>query len=153
MRGGQTRSGLLWEVKRLLYECEELPQVLLMENVTQVHSKKNADDFNRWIDVLSDLGYSNYFADLNSKNYGVPQNRNRTFMISILGDYFYEFPEPFKLQKRLRDILETNVDKKYYLSDELSRFVTNPFRIHKKYTTVNPNIAIPLKARDYANWN
>lgn len=117
--GGQTRSGLLWEVKRLLYECEELPQVLLMENVTQVHSKKNAENFNKWIDVLSDLGYSNYFADLNAKNYGVPQNRNRTFMISILGDYYYEFPEPFKLQKRLRDILETNVDKKYYLSSKV----------------------------------
>lgn len=115
-KGSKTRSGLLWEVERLLNECENLPQVLLMENVTQVHSKKNFADFKKWVECLEDLGYSNYYADLNAKDYGVPQNRNRTFMISILGDYYYQFPEPFKLQKRLKDILETNVDEKYYLS-------------------------------------
>lgn len=115
-KGSKTRSGLLWEVERLLKECENLPQVLLMENVTQVHNKKNFADFKKWVECLEDLGYSNYYADLNAKDYGVPQNRNRTFMISILGDYYYQFPEPFKLQKRLKDILETNVDEKYYLS-------------------------------------
>lgn len=150
--GGQTRSSLLWEVKRLLYECKELPQVLLMENVTQVHSKKNADDFNRWIDALSDLGYSNYFADLNSKNYGVPQNRNRTFMISILGDYFYEFPEPFKLQKRLRDFLEDEVDEKYYLSKKGVEYITNPKRMNRKFTQINTNAALPLTASGNNNW-
>lgn len=115
-KGSKTRSGLLWEVERLLKECENLPQVLLMENVTQVHNKKNFADFKKWVECLEDLGYSNYYADLNAKDYGVPQNRNRTFMISILGDYYYQFPEPFKLQKRLKDILETDVDEKYYLS-------------------------------------
>lgn len=152
-KGSKTRSGLLWEVERLLNECTELPQVLLMENVTQVHNKKNSPDFNKWIESLKDLGYSNYYADLNAKNYGVPQNRNRTFMISILGNYFYEFPEPFKLEKRLKDILEKDVDEKYYLLPKISQFVTNPFRIKKKYTTVNADIASSLKARDYASWN
>lgn len=152
-KGSKTRSGLLWEVERLLNECENLPQVLLMENVTQVHNKKNFADFKKWVECLEDLGYSNYYADLNAKDYGVPQNRNRTFMISILGDYYYQFPEPFKLQKRLKDILETNVDEKYYLPNKISRFVTDPFRMQKKYTTVNADVASSLKARDYANWN
>lgn len=62
-----TRSGLLWEVERLLNECDELPQVLLMENVTQIHSKKNNDEFIKWMMFLESKGYSNYYADLNSK--------------------------------------------------------------------------------------
>lgn len=152
-KGSKTRSGLLWEVERLMKECENLPQVLLMENVTQVHNKKNFADFKKWVECLEDLGYSNYYADLNAKDYGVPQNRNRTFMISILGDYYYQFPEPFKLQKRLKDILEKDVDEKHYVSPKICKFVTDPFRIKKKYTTVNADVASSLKARDYANWN
>ena len=93
-KGSGTRSGLLWEVERLLNEVENLPQVLLMENVPQVHGKKNMEDFQRWIDFLENKGYSNYWQDLNAKNYGVAQNRNRCFMVSILGDYTYDFPKP-----------------------------------------------------------
>lgn len=115
-KGSKTRSGLLWEVERLLKESENLPQVLIMENVTQVHNKKNFADFQKWIECLEDLGYSNYYADLNAKNYGVPQNRNRCFMVSLLGNYSYTFPLPITLTKRLKDILEADVDEKYYLS-------------------------------------
>ena len=75
-KGSGTRSGLLWEVERLLNEVQNLPQVLLMENVPQVHGKKNMEDFQRWIDFLESKGYSNYWQDLNAKNYGVAQNRN-----------------------------------------------------------------------------
>ena len=67
-KGSGTRSGLLWEVERLLNECEELPQVLLMENVTQVHGKKNMLDFQKWIDFLESKGYRNYWQDLNAKD-------------------------------------------------------------------------------------
>lgn len=91
-KGGNTRSGLLWEVERLLNEVDNLPDILVMENVIQVHSEKNRADFNKWISFLENKGYSNYYADLNAKNYGVAQNRNRCFMVSILGDYNYEFP-------------------------------------------------------------
>ena len=91
-KGSGTRSGLLWEVERLLNEVDNLPQVLLMENVPQVHGKKNMEDFQRWIDFLESKGYSNYWQDLNAKNYGVAQNRNRCFMVSILGDYSFKFP-------------------------------------------------------------
>ena len=116
-KGDNTRSGLLWEVERLLNECDELPQILLMENVTQVHGKNNKEHFEEWISFLESKGYSNYWKDLNAKNFGIPQNRNRTFMVSVLGDYTYKFPKEFPLELRLKDMLEDNVDEKFYLSD------------------------------------
>lgn len=116
-KGDDTRSGLLWEVERLLNECSELPQILLMENVTQVHGKKNMEHFKEWIKFLESKGYSNYWKDLNAKNFGIPQNRNRTFMVSIWGDYTYEFPKEFPLELRLKDMLEDSVDEKFYISN------------------------------------
>ena len=100
-----------------------MPQVLLMENVTQIHSKKNIEDFKKWTNFLESLGYSNYYQDLNAKNYGIPQNRDRTFMVSLLGNYYYEFPKPFKLELRLKDMLEDEVDEKYYLSDKMIEYI------------------------------
>lgn len=112
-KGSGTRSGLLWEVERILTEIRdsnrELPQILFMENVPQVHGKKNIEDFKKWIDFLEGLGYTNYWQDLNAKNYGVAQNRNRCFMFSFLGNYTYKFPQPIPLQKKLKDYLEDNV--------------------------------------------
>lgn len=119
-RGSGTRSGLLWEVERLLDECENLPQVLLMENVPDVKGKINIRNFAEWIAKLKSLGYKNYWQCLNAKDYGVAQNRDRCFMISIQGDYFYEFPQPIKLEKRLKDYLEENVEEKYYLNNATS---------------------------------
>lgn len=133
-----TRSGLLWEVERLLDECGELPQILLMENVPQVISSNNMDDFRQWQLKLEKLGYTNYVSLLNAKDYGIPQNRNRCFMISFLGQYSYKFPKPFKLKTRLRDLLENEVDEKYYLNDSQikklgsSSYVQNQRRLQKK---------------------
>ena len=125
-KGSGTRSGLLWEVERILDECTELPQVLLMENVPQVIGKKNIKDFQSWRSKLESLGYSNFVQLLNAKDYGIPQNRNRCFMVSILGDYHYTFPVKQKLELRLKDMLEDKVDEKYYLSDEMIKwFVAN----------------------------
>lgn len=151
-KGSKTRSGLLWEVERLLKECKHLPQVLLMENVTQVHSNKNIDDFNKWIDVLENLGYSNFYCDLNAKDYGVPQNRNRCFMVSLLGNYSYMFPLPIPLTKRLKDVLETDVDSKYYLSPKAVEYITNPKRLENNFTNINSDVAIPLTAKGQSNW-
>lgn len=117
-KGSGTRSGLLWEVERLLNETNSLPQVLLMENVPQVHGKKNMPDFQKWIDFLNGKGYSNYWQDLNAKDYGVAQNRNRAFMVSILGEYSYKFPQPILLEKTMREYLEDEVDEKYYINTE-----------------------------------
>jgi site-specific DNA-cytosine methylase len=113
-----TRSGLLWEVERILRECTELPQVLLMENVPMVVADKHIDDFAEWCTFLEILGYTNNWKVLNAKDYGVPQNRERCFMVSFLGDYSYEFPDPVKLSKKMEDILEEDVDAKFYLTGE-----------------------------------
>ena len=117
-KGSGTRSGLLWEVERLLNEVENLPQVLLMENVPQVHGKKNMDDFQNWIRFLENKGYTNFWQDLNAKDYGVAQNRNRTFMVSILGQAKYIFPEPIELNKVMKNYLEEVVDEKYYVTSQ-----------------------------------
>jgi DNA (cytosine-5)-methyltransferase 1 len=112
-----TRSGLLWEVERILSECKELPQVLLMENVPDVIGNRFISDFQRWEERLRELGYSNHTEILNSKDFGIPQNRERAFMVSILGSSLYNFPQKQPLKLRLKDMLEKEVDEKYYLSD------------------------------------
>ena len=124
-KGSGTRSGLLWEVERLLLDLDvkDLPQILVMENVPQVHGSKNIDDFNSWISVLEKLGYKNYWKDLNAKDFGVPQNRNRCFMVSLLSDKEYVFPEGWELTKCMEDILEEEplVADKYYVRNERTK--------------------------------
>lgn len=117
-KGTGTRSGLLWEVERILNECANLPQVLLMENVPQVHSAKNLPDFEKWQEFLRNKGYTNYWKDLNAKNYGVAQNRNRCFMISFLEYVKFSFPDEIPLEKKMKDYLEEVVDEKYYINNE-----------------------------------
>lgn len=123
-----TRSGMLWEVERILDECENLPQVLVMENVPDVIGTKNIEHFAKWLEKLESLGYHCYWQVLNAKDYGVPQNRERCFMVSILGDYYYEFPKAMKLEKRLKDLLENTVAENYYLSDRMIEY----FEKHSK---------------------
>ena len=122
MSDTSTRSGMLWEVERILTECENKPQVLLMENVPQVHGEGNTEDFNKWQLRLEELGYKNYWEDLIATDYGIPQTRNRCFMVSILGDYSYSFPPKQELKLKLKDLLEDAVDEKYYLSDKMINF-------------------------------
>lgn len=116
-RESGTRSGLLWEVERLLKEMTELPQILLMENVPDVVSPRFIKDFAEWVSFLDGLGYTSKWDVLNAKNYGIPQNRDRCFMVSWLGDFYYDFPDPIPLKLRLKDMLEDSVDEKYYLPD------------------------------------
>ena len=128
IEGSGTASSLLWEVKRLLEECSEresLPQILLMENVPQVLSSANVGEFERWYNFLASLGYSSKYKILNSKDFGIPQNRQRCYMVSILGDYEYEFPSGFPLKLTLKDMLEKNVDEKYFLSKDKIKSITN----------------------------
>lgn len=116
-----TRSGLLWEVERLLNETEQLPQVLVMENVPQVHSKKNMPDFENWLNYLESRGYKTFWQDLNAMNYGIPQSRNRCIAVSILGDYEFIFPEIEPLTTVMADFLETQVEDKYYLTSDKTK--------------------------------
>lgn len=156
-RNSGTRSGLLWEVERLLKECNELPQVLLMENVPQVHGKKNKASFDEWCLFLESLGYKNYWKDLNAKDYGVPQSRNRCFMVSLLGDYSYEFPEPIELKLKLQDLLEDEIDEKYYISDKMIAYLDKKVEQGWKKTIINNTqiantICNPARNQINDNW-
>lgn len=125
-KGSGTRSGLLWEIERILDECAELPQILLMENVPDVIGKKNFAHFTEWYGKLESLGYKSWYKVMNAKEYGMPQNRERCFMVSALGDHYYEFPKTVPLELRLKDLLEPEVDEKYYLKTDMIEY----FRKH-----------------------
>ncbi len=114
-KGSGTRSSLLWEVERILKGLKELPQILLMENVPGVIGERNIGQFAKWLEVLDSLGYKTKWQKLNATDFNVPQNRERLFAISVLGDYFYDFPKVKGCDKRLRDVLEKKVDERYYL--------------------------------------
>lgn len=146
-RDSGTRSGLLWEVERLLKETKELPQILLMENVPGVLSENNRKDFFSWCELLESLGYTSKYAILNAKDFGVPQNRERCFMLSWLGeDYYYDFPNKQPLAVMLKDVLEPFVDEKYYLSEKNIDCVLkwnsyqNPFDRICGYNSISPTI-------------
>lgn len=111
-----TRSGLLWECERIIEHKK--PQFLLMENVKNLIGKKFKPDFDRWCKILESMGYVNHWQVLNAKEHGIPQNRERVFMISILNGDDYKFPEKEELKIFLKDILEDEVDEKYYLKPE-----------------------------------
>ncbi len=126
-----TRSGLLYQVQRLLEVAKEegtLPKYLLLENVKNLVGKKFKSQFDNWLFYLDQLGYDTYWEVLNAKNYGIPQNRERVFAVSIRKDLNqkYEFPKAKVLTKKLADVLEDEVDEKYYLSqDKVNSFIKN----------------------------
>lgn len=115
--GSGTRSSLLWECRKAI-EAKR-PKYLLMENVKNLVAKKFTPYLKEWIIFLEGQGYSNYTKVLNAKDFGVPQNRERVFMVSILGEVSFHFPKPFTLEKRLRDVLEKDVDESFYLSEKV----------------------------------
>ena len=115
--GSGTRSSLLWECRKAI-EAKK-PKYLLMENVKALTQKKFLPYLQKWMACLEGMGYSNHAKVLNAKDYGVPQNRERVFMVSVLGGGGYGFPKPFELKSRLSDVLEEDVDEKYYLSKKV----------------------------------
>lgn len=117
-KGSGTESSLLWECQRIIEGKK--PRYLLMENVKNLVGKRFMPEFQIWIDYLESIGYTSYWQVLNAKDYNVPQNRERVFMVSALDENFeYAFPEKETLSLQLKDILEHEVDPKYYLKKEL----------------------------------
>lgn len=116
--GSNTRSSLLWECRKAI--DAKKPKYLLMENVKALTQKKFLPYLKKWQKELEDYGYENFTQVLNACDYGVPQNRERVFMVSIRKDvsFDYKFPQKMELKKKLVDVLEDDVDDKYYLSDE-----------------------------------
>ncbi|WP_058989922.1 DNA cytosine methyltransferase [Anaerococcus rubeinfantis] len=145
-----TRSSLLWECERIIKNKK--PKYLLMENVKALTFKKNMEGFNNWLKTLEDIGYKNYWKVLNAKDYGVPQNRERVFCVSILGDEEYKFPEKQTLKTRLKDVLEENVDEKYYLSNDRVKQLVKIIRDDdvKEKSVYDGSIKNP-KSKDIAN--
>src|SRR5574344_643540 len=154
-----TRSGLLDEVERFLYKSTmygEQPKWLMLENVKNLVGKKFKSQFEEWISRLDELGYNTYWKVLNAKNYGIPQNRERVFAISIRKDIDagYEFPVGFDNGKRLKDILESEVDEKYYLNGSKAMMLIEKLKddgqLNNPIETVDGGIKEP-KAKDIAN--
>lgn len=158
MEKGKTRSGLLWEVERLINECVELPQILIMENVPQVITANGWDDWQRFLETK---GYKNYVSILNARDYKIPQNRKRCFMVSILGKQCFTFPPIMQLDYVLKDILEPNVDEKYYIDDDKATTILSQLK-NKDTVLIDmiqarregkpreyKDIAPTLNARDY----
>lgn len=156
-----TRSGLLYEVERLLVTAKQngsLPKYLLMENVDALVSKKYIDSFNNWLERLENLGYHSYYQVINAKNAGVPQNRKRIFVFSILKEIDtgkFTFPVPFDNGIRLKDVLENTVEEKYYLSDEkVASFLGNLIKTEDEDTTNTNNVLqIGNIAEGNSGWN
>lgn len=147
--GSGTRSSMIWEVGRILTELKEekqLPDVLLMENVPQVCGEKNREDFNKWLNFLENLGYQSYYKILSATDYGIPQTRRRCFVVSLLGEYYYDFPGGFPLQLKLKDMLEDEVDEKYYLSKKMIDYIseTGTKNFSNNDCKINLNIARTL---------
>lgn len=113
-----TRSSLMYETIRIVEKLK--PKYVLWENVKNLLSKKHRHNFDAYLEAMSNLGYKNYYQVLNAKDYGIPQNRERVFTISIRNDINKEFifPEKQELKLRLKDMLEDEVDEKYYLSED-----------------------------------
>ncbi len=149
-----TRSGLLYQVERLLQvskDHNELPKYLMLENVKNLIGKKFKAQFDEWLQRLDEFGYSSYWQVLNAKDYGIPQNRERVFAISIRKDLDagYMFPEPFELKIRLKDILQKEVEEKYYISsDKVNKIINSTFN-QERVRIQRTGICDTLLARDY----
>ena len=130
--GTQTRSGLFFEALRIIEATK--PKIAIAENVKNLTGKKFKEQFELVLKSLEEAGYSNYWKVLNAKDYGIPQNRERVFIISIRKDIDkgYEFPEPFPLQLRLKDMLDDEVDEKFYLDSTKEYFIKHSFESEEK---------------------
>ena len=148
--GSETRSSLLWQVRRIVSEMSEigqLPDFLLMENVPGVAGEKNLKNLDKWISFLESLGYKNKLQIMEATEYGIPQTRKRAFLVSVLGDFSYQFPLKVKLNKKLKDLLEQDADEKYFLSEKALKYVLSPGtgNFHHK-PELNPEVAKTINA-------
>lgn len=131
-----TRSSIIWHTEKAIRTLR--PKYLLMENVANFVSKAHIGTFKAWLALVESLGYNNFAKVLNATEFGCPQNRERIFVVSIrkdISDKFY-FPQPIKLERRFKDVLESNVDEKYYLSNAL---ISSLSRDNKGFKAMKPS--------------
>lgn len=155
--GSGTRSSLMYETIRIVEKLK--PKYVIWENVKNLLSKKHRHNFDAYLETMEQLGYKNYYQVLNAKDYGIPQNRERVFTISIRNDIdkVFEFPPKQELKLRLKDMLEDKVDEKYYLSDKQLTYVLDMNDVALKSgrdinnRIVNPQIAKTISCRGAAD--
>ncbi len=133
--GSGTRSSLMYETIRIVKKLK--PKYVIWENVKNLLSKKHRHNFDSYLEIMESLGYKNYYQVLNAKDYGIPQNRERVFTISIIDRQYYKqgsywFPQKQELKLKLKDMLEDEVDEKYYLSDKMINFFYKNEQIQKE---------------------
>ena len=144
--GSGTRSSLMYETLRIVEKLK--PKYVIWENVKNMISKKHVHNFNKYIDRMDQLNYHSFYQVLNSKDYGIPQNRERVFTISIRTDLNknFVFPPKQELKLKLKDMLEDEVDEKYYLSDKMIEYIsaTGTANFKNPDSKINLDVARPL---------
>ena len=146
-----TRGTLFYDFARIVDECK--PRVFIFENVKGLI---NHDKGNTWRviqDVFEDLGYDIHHQVLNSRDYGIPQNRERIFVVGFRKKTPFIFPEPIELKTTMQDFLEDNINSKFYLGDKGVKFVTNEKNIKKRFTQINGEVALCQKRNQQSNWH
>lgn len=148
--GSGTRSSLLWECRKAI-EAKK-PKYLMMENVKALTSKKFMPYLKMWLNYLQELEYNNYTQVLNAKDYGVPQNRERVFVVSVKRKSDFSFPEPFMLDRNLESVLDSNVEEGFYLGDDAIR-IDNPAneKMFVKYTRDKKGVVVGRRLSRISN--
>lgn len=150
-KGTGTRSSLMWNTVDIVRHCK--PKYVLWENVKNLLSKKHKHNFDAYIEIMDQLGYNSYYKILNAKNFGVPQNRERVFTISIRKDIdnnTFKFPNQLNSNIHLKDILENNIDGNYYINSEKAEKLISEFKYKDQYTN-SEDIVCPCLTPDRLN--
>ncbi len=145
------RGTLFYEFARVIKECR--PKVFLFENVKGILNHDNGRTWHVIYDIFKELGYNIHFRVLNSRDYGIPQNRERLFCLGFKKPTEFSFPAPIELEYRMYDFLEDFVDTKYFLKEKGIKFVTSSKNRKKCYTQVNGDVALCQKRNQQYNWH
>ncbi len=147
-----TRGTLFYEYARVIKECE--PKIFIYENVKGLTNHDSGKTWQIVQNTFKELGYKIFFKVLNSKDYGIPQNRERIFVVGFKDNSVdFNFPAPFELEHSMQDFLEDFTDSKYYLKEKGIKFVTSFKNRNKSYTQINGDIALCQKANQQFNWH
>lgn len=147
-----TRGTLFYEFARVVKESQ--PNVFIFENVKGLLNHDNGNTFETIKATFDELGYKYYYQVLNAKNYGIPQHRERIFVVGFRDKITkFDFPEPIVLEHKMQDFLEDYTDSKYYLKEKGVKFVTSSKNRNKRYTQINGEIALCQKANQQFNWH
>lgn len=146
------RGTLFYDFARVVQETQ--PKVFIYENVKGLTNHDNGKTWEVVQNVFKSLGYKFYYQIMNSKDYGIPQNRERILVVGFKDKNFnFEFPKPIKLERTMQDFLEDYTDSKYYLKEKGIKFVTSTKNKNKRYTQINGKIALCQKANQQFNWH